>query len=213
MRFVDWRQAASGRVAASLTVLCVTTAIGATAASAAKPKRMSVGHLTYVDRSGVKVDGKAVSPGGGPYWDESTELAREWPLYPGNAIKTTDAGRVEFTMEIDEKRAYCKTRPRNGWVVVSPKSAFIKFRDGDTTCATDPSGGQKRMRIGTHVKLDIEGTVFKVVVRGRRSVVKVHKGAIVVSGQEGRNRAVVLGRVKRLRCRKERAHRDQRRRR
>ncbi len=194
MRSVDWRQAASGHVAASLTVLCVTTAIGATAASAAKPKRMSVGHVTFVDRSGVTVDGETVKPGGKSNWDESSELAREWPLYPGNRIRTTAGGLVEFKLDDGKRRAYCRTLPRNGWVVVRPKSAFLKFRDGDTTCATDPAGGQKLMEVGTQIKLDIEGTVFKVVVRGRRSAVKVHKGAIVVSGQEGRNRAVVLGR-------------------
>ncbi len=193
MRFADSNWAGCRSVAAMLAAICLTATATVTSASGARPKHPLVGAVTFVSGSGVKVAGKNVGPGGESRLNAKSILR---PLYAGDAVRTTEHGWVQFNVRIGERQAYCKTDPTDGWVVVNPKpSVFIDFRAGITYCGTEPTGGQKPMTARGQVKLDMEDPVFKVVVRGGRRVVSVHKGAIVVSGNDGSQSAVVLGRA------------------
>jgi Tol biopolymer transport system component len=151
-------------------------------------KRKSVGAVTQVVSSQVRIGNHHLQEG-----------KQEQPLYPGDALNTDKGGLVYFTLRSgkDHLDCYTKSGPASlGALTVAPKPNIpVNFRGGRNFCKTPTRGGQERWTPQARgARLVFRDPVFEVVVDKRRSLVKVRRGVVVVSGKTGLEHAVVIGR-------------------
>jgi Tol biopolymer transport system component len=157
-----------------LAALALLVAVPA-AIPAKKPK--PVGRLLDIKHDEVYVAGAFVT--------------EEQDLYANRSVETRRGGNA--FIQVNMKTTKCTVRSGTRLIVLpSPKVALrITSTKGEVWCATHSAKGSVMFDTpGT--RLQTKDPVFGIVVSRRKTVVKVQRGAVVLSGKRGRAKAVVV---------------------
>jgi Tol biopolymer transport system component len=118
-------------------------------------------------------------------------VTEEQDLYANRSVETKHGGNA--FIQVNKKTTKCTVRSGTRLIVVpSPKVALrITSTSGEVWCATHSAKGSV-MFDSPGTRLQTKDPVFGIVVSRKRTVVKVQRGALVLSGRKGRQRAVVV---------------------
>jgi Tol biopolymer transport system component len=115
-------------------------------------------------------------------------------VFAGRAVRTSKKGEARIVLNL--KKSDCTQFEATRIILrPAPKVALrITGASGEVWCATKAKGGDDADFKAGETKIAAQDPVFGIVVRNQRTVVKVRRGAVVVSGRGGDDRGVVLGR-------------------
>lgn len=169
-----------------LAVALVAQSAGATA------QKVKVGLILDVKVSTVLVN-------------KSTLLAGQTKtLYAGDALRTSQSGVVEYTLHVGQATLTCRSfsvPTDTGWaktlLKLSPQpTSPPTWKGGESSCSKN---GKTHFDPTTSTaRLQMTDPVFDIVVTGKKTVVKVTRGVVIVSARSASSKqAVVVGRNQR----------------
>ena len=112
-------------------------------------------------------------------------------LFPGRAIETRKGGVAHFNLKL--KGSECRLR-KKGRIIVRPAPGVllrVTSTAGEVWCVTLVAAGSASFE-GRQTRVFTRDPVVGLVVTKKRTVVKVRRGAVVVTGASGRRRGVVV---------------------
>jgi Tol biopolymer transport system component len=181
-------------------VLAMTVLVSAVGASAKEAKPV-VGQLTYVKGSGVRLNNSRVNAGGTK--DVWKTAVRQ--LHARDVLTVAKGGGVsaiQFVVELElnstKSEVFCNAGLHgkiNKLQVVPVQGVLVAVPSGNTLCGTAPSATQKVFEAGRddEVRATATDPIIEITAGPNGSVVKVRRGAVVVSSSRSDRQPVVIG--------------------
>ena len=119
---------------------------------------------------------------------------QSFPLHALDRITLDPTGNVDFVVKDISCRLWSERS--NGNVQVEPRAGVgVAFDGGTTTCHTSKAHARQEWQsyVKNGGKLRFKDPLFTVVVGRGRSLVRVTRGVVVVTGAHGANKGVVVG--------------------
>jgi hypothetical protein len=115
---------------------------------------------------------------------------RKSKLFSGN-VACTGAGGFAFKIYVAHRHASCTQDPASS-VVIHPRASLLHFVFGHFLCETHGSK-MKRFYGGEWAEIIARDPIFDVSIGGKKVVIRVATGSLLVSGASGPAHAVVVG--------------------